>query len=323
MTITAEVICDSLHPYENDRLTTLELTYPRFIHSEFMTHRVLSRNASSSRAIPVEKQIKMIMENPAMPIHWGKAQKGMQAEFENDALIYHGSVSSLDMIDNTFDGVTAESAWLKARDRAVSIAEGFLAAGYHKQVVNRLLEPFSHITVIATGNWNNFLWLRNHPDAQPEIRELARCILEAMNASKPTILGYGEWHLPYITEDERFAVDNIYLGHGDYDTQPVYDEDDLLKMSTARCARVSYLTHDGAAPTFAQDVALFDRLVGSAPLHASPAEHQAKAMEPHFGTYGQIIYPDEHLSGNFAECWTQHRKTLPGENHTRYEELAQ
>ena len=309
MTIEAKVIADSIAPKAR-RLTTLQLKYPRFIHAEFMTHRHFSRNASSSRAIPVEKQIEMLLEDTAMPIHWGQNQSGMQAEQETDALIY-GDFCELDMIDNRLEGITAEQAWLKARDRAVEIARAYVAAGYHKQVVNRILEPFSHISVVVTSSqYDNFFSLRRHKDAQPEIKALADAMHVAMEASTPRMLYNGEWHLPYVTDEERKYADSAE--NIQYSDVPI-SHDDLIKASVARCARVSYLTHDGKKPSMEADLKLYDRLVGMVPLHASPAEHQATPDDVIFGRSELLAYKDAHLAGNLQGGWIQYRKTLPGE----------
>lgn len=244
MTITAEVICDSVSP-SSVRITTMQLRYPRFIHAEFMTHRMFSRNASSSRAIPVKRLIQDVMEDPAVPIHWGMNQKGMQADEENRARV--GSYSR-------------EEAWMMARQRAVDMALRFSEAGYHKQVVNRLIEPFAHINVVVTATeWSNFFKLRDHQDAQPEMRALAVAMKTAMAESTPHPATYGSWHLPYI---DRVHDNHLLLS-------------DCIKASVARCARVSYLTHSGLRPSIDDDLALYDRLVGATPPHASPAEHQA------------------------------------------------
>jgi hypothetical protein len=256
MTIFAKVIADSISPHRK-RITSLQLRYPRWIHSEFLTHRVFSRNASSSRAIPVEKLIEDIIADTAMPIHWGKNQPGMQADEECDALIDIGPTMNLAHPHT----VTTETAWSHARDMAIANARAFHKAGYHKQIVNRLLEPFSHINVICTATeWDNFFELRLHKDAQPEIRELARCMKESIDNSTPKKLDFGDWHLPYVMEGESQF------------------KNELLKISVARCARVSYMTHDGKVPNIEQDLKLYERLVGSVPLHASPAEHQARPI---------------------------------------------
>ncbi len=250
MTIIAKVIEDS-NTEHGKRLTTLQLTYPRFIHAEFMTHRMFSRNASSSRAIPVAKMIEQVRTNPAMPIHWGKNQPGMQAneQLTGDSLAF------------------TQGYWRAAANMAADMAEMMNFNGAHKQVANRILEPFQHIHVVVTATeWDNFMALRDHPDAQPEIRELAIQIKTAMAASVPVVrkrerLTAGAWHLPYVTAIERQV----------YADQPEF----LAKLSVARCARVSYLTHDGLTPDVAKDLELYERLVGSRPLHASPTEHQA------------------------------------------------
>lgn len=293
MTITAQVIADSMSA-DGHRLTTMQLKYPRMIHSEFMTHRQFSRNASSSRAIPVAKQISEIIRDTAMPIHWGKNQKGMQADGETRELI-------MGIVDCNFQGMTSTEAWIVARDRAIEVAEAFDRAGYHKQIVNRLLEPFAHINVVVTATeFSNFFALRCHKDAQPEMRELAEQMKLAMDQSDPEFLEFGEWHLPYIRREEKVKTDHATL----------------LQCSVARCARVSYLTHEFKTPTMEQDLVLYKQLVGSHPMHASPAEHQ--------GTPDKLLYTDidanqttwawerPHLHGNF-DGFIQYRKMLPGE----------
>ena len=276
MTIEVKGIKDSISPNEI-RLTSFQLRYPRFIHAEFMTHRVFSRNASSSRAIPVKKQIEAIIADPAIPIHWGKNQKGMQAEFEcNEAV----KLAGLDFSNR--------DAWLYAMERAIEIAEAFDKAGYHKQIVNRLLEPFSHINVLCSSTtYSNFLALRDHKDAMPEIQQLAVGIKEYLNNTTPYKLKPTEWHLPYVdTTDGEF-----------------------VKQSVARSARVSYLTFDMKPSTLEDDLALYDKLVSSKPLHASPAEHPA--TPDHKLQDGSWLNPSKH--GNLTG-YIQYRKLLVGEN---------
>lgn len=247
MTINAIVLADSTSDY--GRITTLQLRYPRFVHAEFLTHRALSRNASSSRAIPVERLIADVERDPAMPIHWGKNQKGMQAREEHSAPVVFRN-----------DSVSPEAAWLRARDTAVQAARRFANAGYHKQIVNRLLEPFAHINVVVTAtDWDNFFDLRLHPDAQPEIHALAKAMLDAIENSVPRFLNEGEWHLPYVTDEDR-AVSFVDLTN-------------QRLISAARCARVSYLTHDQRKPDVLADLRLANQLIDE--RHASPLEHQA------------------------------------------------
>lgn len=266
--ISAQVIEASYHHEKVRPLITMQLRYPRFIHSEFMTHRVFSRNAGSSRAIPVAKMIEQVRNDPAKPIHWGKNQAGMQANEELDAKVLISDGYGC----NQAWAATVDEAWGQAAREASCIAEAMSLAGYHKQVVNRLLEPFQFMHVIVTATeWDNFFELRAHKDAQPEIQELAYCMLQAARSANLRFIQQhqrldvkwnqvdpDDWHLPYVTNDERATL-----------RLPI-----LLAVSAARCARVSYLKHDGTASSVAEDVRLFLRLVGSAPLHASPIEHQ-------------------------------------------------
>jgi hypothetical protein len=302
MTISAKIIADSLSP-SGVRLTTLQLRYPRVIHSEFMTHRVFSRNASSSRAVPVERLIQDVLDDPYVPIHWGRNQKGMQADVENFELVdgkpVWAPVALKRLGAEQVYGQPAD-AWLDLRDRAVEGARAYAAAGYHKQIVNRLLEPFAHINVVVTATeWTNFFVLRDHPDAMPEIAELARTIRQAMAASTPARVEMGEWHLPYVNPREDMPEISGAINDAQWQA--------LTKLSVARCARVSYLTQDGKKPLVAADLQLYDRLVGSTPLHASPAEHQATPDDKRGSEW--LRRP---LHGNFRG-WVQFRKTLPGE----------
>jgi thymidylate synthase ThyX len=270
--IKAELIKDSISE-AGARISTFVLTYPRFIHAEFMTHRVLSRNASSSRAIPVNKFIEAITKTPAMPSSFSKNCKGMQAT---------------EQIDNQDD---AQKVWLEARDAMLTFAKQLSDLGVHKQHANRLLEPFQHITVIATATeWNNFFALRCHPDAQPEFNELATMMWKTYSSNQPNLLKTGEWHLPFVEPTELTQTLNAQI-----------------ITSVARCARVSYNTHDGSENSFSKDCELFERLTENSPIHASPTEHQAQAF----------LDPDEQ-SGNF-KGWYQYRKMIPDENILQFQ----
>lgn len=279
MTITAHIVEDSINP-QGKRITTLVLTYPRFIHSEFMTHRVFSRNAMSSRAVPTKKLLKQIRTNPAKTVHWGANQPGMQA-------------------DNQLRGwrkTTVVGAWHLGGKLASYMAWVAWKAGAHKQVVNRIVEPWMNmVTVVTATEWENFFELRDHPDAEPNICRLAKSIKLAMNINPPKQLDYGEWHLPFVTELERKH----------------HSLADSIKASVARCARVSYLNHDGTNPSITKDWQLYDRLVGAKPWHASPLEHQATHMAPGL----------EDLSGNF-EGWIQYRKLFENNHQTPFKILG-
>lgn len=276
--IEAKIVADSLAP-SGVRLTTFVLTYPRFIHSEFMTHRVFSRNASSSRAIPVKKQIQMVVDNPAIPLAFTKNKAGMQGGEALDGAAHEEAVKT----------------WLRAREEAVFYASKLADLEVHKQYANRILEPWAHITVVCTAtDWDNFFALRRHEAAQPEIHALADLMYDQYVLNRPTPRVEHDWHLPFVTSEERF----LHRGHN--------FEKTAVRMSVARCARVSYLNHEGKVPSLEEDLKLYDRLLGSVPIHASPAEHQA------------IAHGDENFrSGNFRG-WQQYRKTLQGENVEKF-----
>lgn len=260
------------------RLTTLELTYPRFIHAELLTHRVFSRNASSSRAIPTKRAIKMIRDNPAVPASWRMNQPGMQGY----------EVASEETT------LAAQAIWLGAMEDAIRHAEAMDELGIHKQVVNRITEPYAHIKVVLTSvYWENWDGLRRHDAADPTICALAEEIYSARTDSTPVLLHPGEWHLPYITEEE--------LTH--------YGSDLCKKISAARCARVSYNNHDGTKTTLESDLNLHDKLLVDQPIHSSPAEHQAR---PDTKTSDEK-WQEGHLAGNLTG-WCQYRKTLANEN---------
>ena len=280
--IEVKILADSIGP-NGVRITTFQWTYPRMVHSEVMTHRMLSRNASSSRAIPVKKQIQMVIDNPAIPLAFTKNKAGMQGgdPLDGEAL------------------QRAYTAWMDARDAAVCHAQMLADLEVHKQYANRILEPWAHITVVVTAtDWDNFFALRCHEMAQPEIHALADASYAAREASVPKVLEEGQWHLPFITDEERQSVA----------LQEFFSEKDILiKRSVARCARVSYLNHEGKQPTLEEDLKLYERLVGSAPIHASPAEHQAQATND----------PQFTFSGNLRG-WIQYRKTLANENVLKF-----
>ncbi len=256
---------------------------------------MFSRNAASSRAIPVSKVIEQVETDPAMPIHWGKNQPGMQAKEE------------VDDVDQCIKWWYMDSG-----EMAVS-AHGYSEAGVHKQVVNRLLEPFQFVSVVVTATeFENFFKLRLHPDAQPEIHELARCMKEAMDSSEPEFLEpgfYDSVHAPYI---------NIWDFTVDHSGGSFIDWGRAIKCSVARCARVSYLNHDNTAPDQEKDVKLHDRLLEAG--HMSPFEHVARPMKLEVNRKADSVTPWEpglthmdrygqYWSGNFR-AWVQYRNLL-------------
>lgn len=283
--IEAKIIADSISNV-GKRITTMQVKFHRFILPEFNTHRVFSRNFSSSRAIPTKKLLEQVREDPAMPVHWGKNQPGMQAaeELTGDTLM------------------RAKARWILAAESAANHAEVMSEIGAHKQIVNRIIEPFIWANGIVTSTeWDNWFELRAHEDAQPEIHELALRMQEAMAASTPNKLEIDEWHLPYVTVDE-IGIHGIELSR---------------KISAARCCRVSYLKHDGTAPNVEEDLALFDRLAGAVPLHASPLEHQATPDMIVAGDIHQMAHwREKHMHGNL-NGWIQFRKIWEHEIYTK------
>jgi thymidylate synthase ThyX len=281
---SAKIVLDSKCSETGARLTTWELTYPRMVHAEFMTHRQFSRNAASSRAIPIQKMIEWVLEDPVLPVWWGKNQSGMQA---------------LEEIDGK-DREAARELILHMRDKTVDSVKRLQQFGLHKQIANRYLEPWMWITVICSAtNFANWFHLRTDVDAQPEIKKIADMMCEQYYYVPPTLVPSGWWHMPYIQPGE-----NEILRDGEHYL------DRLKRISAARCARISYLTHDGKRDQQA-DLDLFDRLVKRAqdsnkPGHWSPLEHVARAQHP------QVCW-----SGNF-HGWTQYRKSFAEECTTSF-----
>lgn len=270
---SAKIICDSIAPH-GVRLTTMEVVFPRIILAEFNTHRMFSRNSASSRAIPVEKMLGMVEDNPYIPTHWGKNQKGMQAEQE-----MHPAEQN-----------AARLCWLRAKDDAVHRANELKEIGLHKQITNRLLEPFMWHTVIVTGTeWTNFFHLRNNKDAHPDIAIVAKLMQEQYEKGDPGEVKYNQWHLPYIKVE-------------DFQDYQHLDVIKFVKASAGKCARVSYLTHDGIRD-LGKDIELCEGLDKNG--HMSPLEHPAQPEPP--GKSGQ-----PHFIGNF-KGWRQYRKMIQGE----------
>lgn len=266
---SARVLADSLS-VTNVRLTTLEVTLPRLVLAELNTHRMFSRNSASSRAIPVEKQIERVKQNPFMPEAFGENQKGMQ---------------SGETLDETRQ-IRARMAWLLGVERAIDTAEMLVDSGVHKQWANRVLEPYMWQTVIVSAtDWKNFFKLRISDDAQPEIRKAAELMRDAMDASEPRQVNFDEWHLPlFDAEDWDEVIANF--------DNPMRK---ACMISAGRCARVSYLTHDGKRDLQA-DVDLAERLKASG--HWSPFEHVASPL----------TYPTQY-DGNFRG-WRQFRTDM-------------
>lgn len=276
-TISARISEDSISE-AGVRLTTFQLRYPRFFHAELMTHRMLSRCVSSSRAVPVRRMNEAIAADPVVPLYFGKNEPGMQAHEEVGPLERRAAVA----------------LWNEARRACLRISTELAeTCGVAKQIANRLTEPFAHVDVIVTAtDWANFFALRCHPDAEPHFRVLAWRMADLYFVEPhPVLRRADEWHLPYVTAEERASLDLATL----------------QQCSVARCARVSYRMHDGQNPSAAKDIALCTRLLaglasgGADPGHMSPFEHQATPAA------------DADIRSGNLRGWLQYRTQIRGE----------
>ena len=306
--ITAKIVADSISE-SGKRITTFELEYPRWILAELNTHRQFSRNSMSSRAIPVSKQIRQIIENPATPVFWGLNQSGMSAKEE------HSNVNA------------CKGAWKVIAEEYAAFADVLKEQNLHKQIVNRLLEPFQRMkTVLTATEFDNFFKLRLAPDAQPEIQELARCMKEAMDKNIPDFLKEGEWHTPYV---EHWRDDNGGIMYGlcvdkGQDHYPIkwLTIEEALAVSTSCCAQVSYRAID---TSYDKAMDVYAKLgLNTEHAHLSPTEHQGTPTvlgnDCGYPTYPKgvtTIEPSKDIfsntgkvwSGNF-EGWIQHRQLI-------------
>ena len=277
--ISAHIIADSINP-SGQRLTTVEATFNRWILAELNTHRVFSRNSASSRAIPIKKILKQVWSDPAYPVSWGANKPGMQAHEE-----LHG-----------WRLWFAKKLFFWARLPALFYVFLLSKVGLHKQVANRLLEPWVwHTAIITATEWSNFFKLRLHKDAQPEFQELARCIQEAMDGSEPAFVPWGGWHLPY-TDDEDGEVPVRPLHEVQIDISTGIASPARAFVSAARCARVSYVRQNERRDP-AADIKMATKLSQSG--HWSPFEHPAMAVggcaDSNFIGWKQLrkLYPNE------------------------------
>lgn len=309
--ITANVICDSINE-QGVRLTTFEIEYPRIVMSEFNTHRSVSKNSSSSRAIPVSKMLEHTQKVNLKPVYFGSKKAGMQAGKELDG----------------GDLINAKLFWESALFDAVSWAKEFDELGVAKEVTNRLVEPFQLVKVVCTStDWDNFFNLRLHPDADPNICMLAYKMYLAMEESKPIKLKVGEWHLPYVNLGWNGKGELCYADDG-FDFIIL---EEAIKISAASCASVSYRTE---GMTLEKADKIFDMLIKAEVVHSSPFEHLATPISPmntrngQFNDLANSSDPEtweegvthrnkqgELCSGNLRG-WIQYRHLLP--NNTCY-----
>lgn len=255
--INVKIIADSTNKkYREARIITFELEYPRYIHSEIMTHRVFGRNAQSSRAVPVTKANGVNQNNPVYPVMWGVNQSGMSSYQELGE-------------DKLFE---ARDTWFEFADKAFETADKLAKLGLHKQWANRVTEAVSTIKVIVTAtDWENFFWLRDDPSAaQPEIVHLARLMKKAVSESTPRELHPGYWHMPYVNWDDSQGFQRFTDSDGEYLTV-----EEALKISSSCCAQVSYRNLN---ETKEKAIEIYNRLFNGPKPHLSPTEHQGKAM---------------------------------------------
>jgi hypothetical protein len=324
--IVARILADSISE-QGHRLTTWEVEYPRIIHSELMTHRMFSRNAASSRAIPFAKMVEQLT---GRPVRFGANQAGMQDAGED----FNASVEVPEYEDMSWEACAQalpEQAWEGAKYSAMTFASAFAEAGYHKQITGRLTEPFQMMkTIISATETSNFFWLRDDEAADPTIAELARCMKQSYDESAPRTLFSGEYHLPYIASKWNGIVCERTYYLDEECTQEIALED-AIKVSCARCAAVSYRNNGYGLE---KSLEVYERLLGSDKKHASAFEHVATPMgnprgvsECRGSCYGFDVDAEwgagvSHMdregnlwSGNF-KGWVQYRKTIDGENYT-------
>lgn len=294
LNITAKVIAKSRNQVTGDIITTFELQYPRIIHAELLTHRLFSRNTASSRAVPVNKMLTRILKNPFIPEYFGKNKSGMQASEEVPE----------------YSKEIATRVWRDALTNALETSQDLTDLKVHKQLANRVTEPFQYIQCVVTATaFKNWYRLRNHEAAQPEIQLLAKAMYEADCGAKIDDLIPGEWHLPYIdTEDDRELALPL---------------NDAILVSVARCARVSYFLREGGKSNIEKDLKLAQRLAVES--HMSPFEHVAcatpvKCMIGNFHSFMQLrkfFYTESNgdISGDYKIYNPREARLMMGEHY--------
>lgn len=313
MTYAANVLVDSINEHDV-RLTSIQVNVPRMVLPELISHRALSRNSASSRAIPVNKLISSVLDNPFIPDRFGANQSGMVAEEflgpEDEALAREAWLRARDLavlgavgLNGGIDSVSDRTL----RARLTTLRESYdyqfmpVGASVHKQLVNRLIEPWMWgVSIVSATDWDNFLALRTDRNAQPQIQQVALHIQEALEDSEPSFLSEDQWHAPLIQPGE------MELFEADYRVQSgdITATEMMKRIAVGRCARVSYLTHDGRRDPI-KDIELHNRLLLAG--HMSPFEQVARPMTA-------TEFAANHYAGNF-KGWVQLRKTIPGEHN--------
>ena len=290
---TVEIIADSIAP-NGKRITTLRSIYWLCIHPEHLRHGPISHSVASGRAIPISRTIEQVTDNPWYPSQYGKTHKGMQ----------HSEVFTGDDVHEL------DKLWLETSRLMLEQVEKFNKIGVTKQLTNRLLAPWVQVRDVTTStDYDAFLKLRLHDTAEIHIQELAVETLVALATSVPKKLEPGEWHLPFITDDDReYALYTFKEQEPESYTFPMEVEDAfarhnvsmadqlLILISAARCAYTSYdknkgKTRDAELTTAARKLLPYH--------HYSPFEHQARARN----------VSKYYVSGR-SRGWQQARKIL-------------
>lgn len=348
--ISAQVVLHSISE-QGVNLYTLLIDFPRIVLAELAKHRMLSMSAASSRAIPFAKMQEQLS---GRPVRFGASNAGMQDAGEYKEVVLMDSFEECNTsvprfwsrIERTTNKFEPDEAWEVAKERAVEMSTAFAAAGYAKQVYNRLTEPFQMIRVLITGTeWDNFFWLRNDKAADPTIEELAKVMQQAMNNSKPVVLLAGQWHLPFVDTiwevneltqavEQKFLVYDVEGESGIYRSRAITLED-AIKVSCARCAATSFRNENYGLE---KCLSVYHRLVNGDKMHSGALEHCATPMKSagYSATQGGSKYRSNHSfipytweegishvdrngelwSGNF-KGFIQYRKTLKGENYVK------
>jgi hypothetical protein len=336
--IRVEVVLHSISEAGKEIITFL-VDHPRIVHAEELKHRQFSYSAASSRAIPAAKMAEQLT---GMPVSFGKNQSGMQAGGEHSGPVKMHYPLGLgfhfdpdDIGEPEIRNLTPAEAWQMAKDDAVKWSNAFARSGYHKQVYNRLTEPFQMIRVLVSATETaNFFWLRNDKAADPTLQEQAKCMWEAKQQSVPQLLKAGEWHLPFVdSARDQQGKQFFYLPeHEDNPTKITLDH--AIKISCARCAATSFRNENY---DLAKSLQVYDRLVNGDKVHAGALEHCATPIEEKYANVGMdnfftksdsvnvpyctntwqqgISHMDRQgqlWSGNFCG-WIQYRKLVPNE----------
>ena len=297
----AKIVLDSVTP-AGARLTTFQITLPRIVLAEFNTHKMVSKNSASSRAIPVKKRVAQVRAEPFVPSAFARNTRGMQpaaAPLEGD------------------DHDRALWIWLSAIESMIDHASHLADVEVHKQIANRLIEFCSYWTIVATATeWSNMFALRDHPHAQDEIRDPMHLAKELYEKSEPVFVPSGEWHLPYVT---GYSIGSPADGRPfDASAQPGpgWTQAELVQMSAGRCAAVSYLNQENQLDPHGDVARCAERLVPNG--HMSPLEHPAQSL-----TRTQWQAMARAMANEWIERrvpvgnlwgWRQFRKTIEGEH---------